>query len=41
MHLAADHQRSTGDEAASVVQNATAESFFFLFVVIDKKKNKG
>ena len=41
MHSAADHWHSSTDEAASVVKNVAAVSFFLLCMAIEKKKNKG
>ena len=41
LHLAADRWCSSADKAAKTVWNVAAMAFFFLFVAVKKKKNKG
>ena len=39
-HLAKERWRGSVDKAASAVQNVTGAFLFFLFVAIEKKRNK-
>ena len=39
-HSVTDHLRSFVDEVASATHNVVGAAFFFLFVAIEKKKNK-